>query len=98
MDHTQSTAECRWQAGSVLLPVQLLLSRPGVLSACGVLSATTETLEPLLPLLLRVLSSGSAPGPLTGFVFRRPGWLAMLGASRFSFEEAATLACAAVTA
>ena len=41
--------------------IGLLPTRRGVLSACGVLSARTQVLEPLLPLLLRLLSSRRAP-------------------------------------
>jgi len=54
----------------VLLPLRLLPTHPGVLSAGGILSAHTELLERLLPLLLRLLSSGRAP-PLSPPVRQR---------------------------
>jgi len=41
--------------------VRLLPTHPGLLSASGVLSACPEVLEPLLRLLLRLLSSGRTP-------------------------------------
>ena len=46
----------------VLFPVRLLPAGPRLLSASGVLSARTELLEPLLPLLLCLLSTGYAVG------------------------------------
>ena len=46
-----------WQG----LPVRLLPTRPRVLSAGGILSARAEVLEPLLPILLRLLNSWSTP-------------------------------------
>ena len=42
----------------VLFPVRLLPAGPSLLSPSGVLSASTELLEPLLPILLRLLSIG----------------------------------------
>jgi hypothetical protein len=57
---TGSTAQSVW-IGRAWLPVRLLPTRPRVLSAGGILSARAEVLEPLLPILLRLLSSWSTP-------------------------------------